>query len=269
MTVESSQKLEVVTEDAEGSSFLLFAVVTFIEFGWLLAICLLVYLLYTPYFWITILAVLWQIWDRETPNRGGRRFPELRKSIYLRYLASYFPVQLKLTTTFEPENNYIFGYHPHGVVPLGSFCTFLTEALDISQKLPGMTIHYLTSHIVYLFPFLREFFMALGTSNVSEKNIRHLTKEKGNVVVIAIGGSAESMESTPGSTRLILRHRKGFVRMAIETGYVITCYGHDNRIDMPSTSDIFRSRSVGTAFRYRHEVYSWSTGASTKAWRNS
>jgi 2-acylglycerol O-acyltransferase 2 len=41
---------------------------------------------------------------------------------------------------------------------------------------------------------------------------------KGRAVTIVIGGARESLEAQPGTLRLILKGRKGFVKMALRTG---------------------------------------------------
>ena len=42
----------------------------------------------------------------------------------------------------------------------------------------------------------------------------------GNAVVIVVGGAAESLECAPGKNSVTLSRRKGFVRLALEKGYV-------------------------------------------------
>ncbi|PFH55886.1 hypothetical protein XA68_17446 [Ophiocordyceps unilateralis] len=41
---------------------------------------------------------------------------------------------------------------------------------------------------------------------------------RGRAVTIVIGGARESLEAEPGTLRLILKSRKGFVKMALRTG---------------------------------------------------
>ena len=42
----------------------------------------------------------------------------------------------------------------------------------------------------------------------------------GNAVIIVVGGVEEGLEANPGSYNLVLKNRKGFVKMAIQTGSV-------------------------------------------------
>lgn len=40
----------------------------------------------------------------------------------------------------------------------------------------------------------------------------------GNVLAIAVGGAQEALDARPGAFTLLLKNRKGFVRLAIEHG---------------------------------------------------
>ena len=42
----------------------------------------------------------------------------------------------------------------------------------------------------------------------------------GHSVAIVVGGAAESLEARPGNFTLTLKHRKGFVKLALRSGYV-------------------------------------------------
>lgn len=58
------------------------------------------------------------------PTRGGLVQSQgiyagrawVRKSAWWQYLRDYFPVRLVKTAELSPNRNYIFGYHPHGIL---------------------------------------------------------------------------------------------------------------------------------------------------------
>lgn len=57
-------------------------------------------------------------------------------------LTQGLPLQLVKTHNLLTSRNYTFGYHPHGIMGLGAFCNFSTEATEVSKKfwhkaLPG------------------------------------------------------------------------------------------------------------------------------------
>ena len=74
--------------------------------------------------------------------------------------------------------------------------------------------------VIFKFPLWRDFAMAGGVCDVSKESIRHIVTKQGvgNAAVIAIGGAAESLDAHPGSYTLTLRNRKGFVKLALQTG---------------------------------------------------
>lgn len=58
----------------------------------------------------------------------------------------------------------------------------------------------------------------IGTRNVYRETLKSLLSEPGNLVVLIVGGTAESLEGDPGHYSLVLKKRKGFVREAIRNG---------------------------------------------------
>ena len=75
--------------------------------------------------------------------------------------------------------------------------------------------------VVALKSFLyRDLLMSLGVVGVSRESLEHvLTKMgPGHSAVIIVGGAAEMLEVHPGSYNFILKKRKGFIRLALETG---------------------------------------------------
>lgn len=67
--------------------------------------------------------------------------------------------------------------------------------------------------------------MALGLAGVSRESCENILskggidgKGTGRAITIVIGGARESLDSLPHSMRLVLRRRKGFIKLAIHTG---------------------------------------------------
>jgi hypothetical protein len=84
------------------------------------------------------------VYDFRRSSKGGRRWNTLRQLSSWNYYRDYFPVRLIKTSQLSPEKNYIFGYHPHGVMCAGAWCNFATEATGFSKLFPGLTPHLLT-----------------------------------------------------------------------------------------------------------------------------
>ena len=49
-------------------------------------------------------------------------------------------------------------------------------------------------------------------------------------MIIVVGGAAESLDARPGSDTLTLKDRKGFIRMALLTGYMMINYAFILRV---------------------------------------
>ncbi len=64
------------------------------------------------------------------------------------------------------------------------------------------------------------YFSFSGLLPVSKASLDYFLSHTGvgNAVVIIIGGAEESLASSPGVNTLVVKHRKGFVRLALEHG---------------------------------------------------
>jgi len=73
---------------------------------------------------------------------------------------------------------------------------------------------------MFKFPLWRDFVMAGGVCEVSKESIQHIVTKQGagNAAVIVVGGAAESLDARPGSYTLTLKNRKGFAKIALQTG---------------------------------------------------
>jgi len=167
-----------------------------------------------------ILYFIWYYFDLNTPRQGSRFSPMFRRLIVWKWFRDYFPVTLVKTAELPPEKNYIIGYHPHGILSIGCFTNFATEANNFSQLFPGIKPRVATLVGQFWFPFRREYTMWLGAIEVSRESIKHcLTREgKGNAVVIVVGGAMEALDAHPGNFDLQLNRRRGFVKAALKRG---------------------------------------------------
>ncbi|KAI8683834.1 Diacylglycerol O-acyltransferase [Fusarium keratoplasticum] len=137
----------------------------------------------------------------------------------------YFPMKLHKTFDLPADRKYIFGYHPHGIISHGAWGAFATNALGFRELFPGITNTLLTLDSNFRLPFNRDWILWMGLQSVSKESIWNmLTKGgpnndgQGRAVTIVVGGARESLEAQPGTLRLILKGRKGFVKMALRTG---------------------------------------------------
>ncbi|KFQ62050.1 2-acylglycerol O-acyltransferase 2 [Pelecanus crispus] len=177
-------------------------------------------LFFTRFWLISALYTAWWFIDREKPSKGGRRIHALRNSVVWRYMRDYFPITLVKTAELDPHQNYLMGFHPHGVLAAGAFLNFCTEASGFSTLFPGITPHLMMLSLWFRIPFLRDYLMSGGLVSSDKESASYVLQkpEGGNVLAIIVGGAQEALDARPGSYTLLLKNRKGFVRLAIEHG---------------------------------------------------
>ncbi|TNN72458.1 Diacylglycerol O-acyltransferase 2 [Liparis tanakae] len=124
------------------------------------------------------------------------------------------------TAELNPNQNYILGCHPHGIMSAGGFACFGTESCGFTEKFPGMRSSLAVLAGLFKIPILRDYLLCGGLYPVSKPSLVHLLSKKGKgvAVVIVIGGATESLASSPGVHAVVMRQRKGFVRVALEFG---------------------------------------------------
>lgn len=180
-----------------------------------------------PFLWPIIIIYLITILfaTDATDGRLRRRKEWFRRSMIWKYFAEYFPAKLHKTHDLPPTRKYIFGYHPHGIISHGAWVAFASEALGFAEKFPGITNSLLTLDSNFRTPIYREYVFSMGCLSVSKESITNtLTRGgpngegMGRAVTIVIGGARESLEAQPGRMKLILKERKGFIKLAIRTG---------------------------------------------------
>ena len=86
-------------------------------------------------------------------------FPYL---LHLNYLWTYFPVKIVNTANLDPDKNYIFGCHPHGVITSSGFGSFINPFSDFKKILPNSKIYFATINIHFKTTFYREYVLGIG-----------------------------------------------------------------------------------------------------------
>ena len=98
-------------------------------------------------------------------------------------------------------------------------------AAGFSHLFPGITNTLLMKDEAFHAPLLREYLLASGLGGVSRSScIKHLIRGghdgrgMGRAITITVGGSREYAIAQPDTMGVVIRIRKGFVRVAAETG---------------------------------------------------
>ncbi|XP_077269447.1 2-acylglycerol O-acyltransferase 1 isoform X1 [Temnothorax americanus] len=194
--------------------------------GYLITAYLLFYTETTCYF--LLVYFLWMYYDWDTCYSGGRSDNTwtrmVRNNAFWRYFCDYFPLKLVKTVDLNPNKSYLFACVPHGILSMGIMGAFGTDALGCKELFPGLEIRPITLDQHFKVPLFREYPYSLGCCASSEKSIKHLlstppkNSHTGRATVLIVGGASESLESTPGSYRILIKRRKGFVKLALKYG---------------------------------------------------
>ncbi|VVC40857.1 Diacylglycerol acyltransferase [Cinara cedri] len=184
--------------------------------GWF---TLLYIIINTQYWWLGLMYLIWIYIDRSVAWSHKIRFTIMRRLTWWTYFKNYFPVALVKTHDLPADKSYLFATYPHGVLCSGSFSNFATDAGEFSEIFPGLQSFLITLSFHFSMPFTRELCIGLGLRESSEKSLVNiLDGKKGNVAVLMVGGVSEAFKSFPGPYHVVLKNRRGFVRVALKTG---------------------------------------------------
>ncbi|KAI8913502.1 diacylglycerol acyltransferase [Gorgonomyces haynaldii] len=166
-----------------------------------------------------MLAYIVFIYLDPSQEMGGRPIQWVKRLSLWKGLRDFFPMELVKTAELDPSKNYVFVYHPHGIISLGAWTNFATEANHFSSLFKGIFLRLVTLETNFNFPFSREILLSLGICSVSRRSLDNIiTKGPGHSVMIVLGGAAESLYAFPGKNDVIIKRRLGFVKLALNTG---------------------------------------------------
>lgn len=81
-------------------------------------------------------------------------------------------LQLVKTAELDPSQNYVAGFHPHGIMVAGAFLNLCTESTGFSALFPGIRPYPMTLPLPFRIPFLRDYFMSLGEPGARQGRCR-------------------------------------------------------------------------------------------------
>ncbi|KAL9700748.1 hypothetical protein quinque_004189 [Culex quinquefasciatus] len=167
----------------------------------------------------------------------------------------------ELTELFEENKpKYVENYkNVKLVLDTGCFLSFATDWTGFCHQYPGIRSRVVTLDIHLIVPFFRELCFSWGVASSSEKCIVKLLQapndpdhklnsdgNTSNAVVIIVGGAAESLNCRPNNYQLVLKRRKGFCRIALQTGTALVPvinFGELDLFDQPSNPPGSRLRT--------------------------
>ncbi|CAF1169774.1 unnamed protein product [Rotaria sp. Silwood1] len=162
----------------------------------------------------------WMVFFRKYPRQGGLRQQWFRRLAWWKWFADYFPIHLHKTYDLPADRSYIFGYHPHGIISLGAFCNFATEATCFEEKFPNINLRLLTLKSNFRIPFYGLYLSLLGLCDASKESCNYiLEKGNGHSIMLVLGGAKEALDAHPSSEYILtLKNRKGFIKIGLAHG---------------------------------------------------
>lgn len=250
------------------------AIVTLLTNAWFLLPTLGYGLLLIPR--LRVIALLYIIYIKfrasaHTTGTLSQRSDRFRASWVWSLFASYFPLNLYRTARLSPQKRYVFGYHPHGITLRGAVGALASEAAGFSHLFPGITNTLLMKDEAFRVPLLREYLLASGLGGVSREScINHLIRGgfdgrgMGQAITITVGGSREYAIARPGTMGVVVRIRKGFIRVAVETGadlVPVVAFGENELFAPVDVNSSLLKRAIAKTWEafVRHPV-SFATG---------
>ncbi|KAJ8902147.1 hypothetical protein NDN08_006555 [Rhodosorus marinus] len=157
------------------------------------------------------------------PYQGGSDFlsrigliQKIRGGSWWKEALRFGSISIEKTVDLPSDKVYLFGYHPHGVIPAG-IANLCTDGSNVSKLFPGIRIQVVTLKLMWFIPFWREW-MYLHDVTVASRGSIHSSLSRGRSVCVIVGGAEEALETKSGRMRLVLRKRKQFFICAVKAG---------------------------------------------------
>ena len=109
---------------------------------------------YLSIYYLSVYLILatYSFWRQDNINPHSLN-TYIRNLTIWKWFKDYFPISLKQTAILDKNRNYIFGYHPHGILPFGAIINFGTNANKFDDLYPGIKPHLVTLRTQFFIPF--------------------------------------------------------------------------------------------------------------------
>lgn len=213
----------VTTKDDFICSACLFIFHLFQILGYFISLFLFAWIYLSSYWWLLLPYLYWiYVIDYDTPLKEGRILKCLIHSKIAKYISEYYPVRVYKSDNYEldPQKNYLFICAPHGVLGIQVFMAFGRIFDTAKECFPNHKSQSANISAFYKIPFYRDVLLTIGAGNSSAEAISYaLTRpEGGRIVALIPGGAEESFYAWHDTYKIILKRRKGFVKIALKTG---------------------------------------------------
>ncbi|OQR81994.1 diacylglycerol O-acyltransferase [Thraustotheca clavata] len=151
-----------------------------------------------------------------TPEKGGKQWKGLRNHGIWNLMCEYLGMEIIREQELDPEKQYIFSCHPHGILVLSRLSYY---AGNFDALFPGIAARVLGATPMFYIPLGRELCLWLDAVDASRSTAQKVLDNKMSIIVYP-GGSKEIFETNPDSkeTVLVLNNRLGFIKLAMKNG---------------------------------------------------
>ncbi|POM69714.1 Diacylglycerol O-acyltransferase [Phytophthora palmivora] len=156
----------------------------------------------------------------------GNVWDSLRTSSIWGLMNKFLRIKIIREQELDPKKQYIFGFHPHGIIVLSRLAIFGRNFDDIfpgiknRRKITRSCVCLvLGASAMYYIPLGRDICLWLGGVDASRSTGEKVLKE-GNSIIVYPGGVPEIFSTNPNSkeTQLVLKKRLGFIKLAMRQG---------------------------------------------------
>ncbi|CAE7251099.1 mogat2-a [Symbiodinium natans] len=159
----------------------------------------------------------------ERPYRSGGSALSGRFDRWLNdRLLRYFSFKAVFEEPLQKDRRYLFAVMPHGVIP------FANTLLSITLQRQGFIPNSIGADILFQIPVLRQLVRFGGLIPATPQSIKRALSWEypNNITFIVPGGIAEIFLMRPDLEQVFIKSRKGFIRLALQTGVdVVPVYG--------------------------------------------
>lgn len=126
-----------------------------------------------------------------------------------------------------------------------TFINYGTDTTGFGRLFPGIRSKPCTLDFHFIIPFFRELPLNWGFASCSSASIKNMMNASNNpnhpanrdgftsnAAVLVVGGAAESLHCRPNNFQLVLKKRKGFCKIALETGASLVPVLHFGELDL-------------------------------------
>uniref|UniRef100_A0A0A9XKG3 diacylglycerol O-acyltransferase n=1 Tax=Lygus hesperus TaxID=30085 RepID=A0A0A9XKG3_LYGHE len=103
--------------------------------------------------------------------------------------------------------------HPHGYLGFSHLYNILLNP----PALLNLPLRFITIPINFCIPVWRDLVLSYGVISASYKSCEYALQHRTSVGIV-VGGAAESLYAGTNNATLVLKHRYGFIKLALQTG---------------------------------------------------